>query len=70
MMKKIEQQPLTKQTNTKNMDLSYILRTAVGNAEMKNLENYDIQVVATDELLAGELNARFNEVGATKVKTS
>ena len=69
-MKKTEQQPLTKQTNTKNMDLSYILRTAFGNAEMKNLENYDIQVVATDEFLAGELNARFNEVGATKVKTA
>ena len=60
----------TKQTNTKNMDYSYILKTAVGYKNMENLQNYDIEIVASDETLAAEINTKFNEVGASQVKTS
>ena len=70
-MKKDKQQKANvKQTNTKNMDYSYILKTAVGHKNMENLNDYDIEIVASDKDLAGEINARFNEVGANNVKTS
>ena len=69
-MKNEQQNFKKKTTNTKNMDLSYILRTAVGNENMQNLADYDIQVVASDASLAGKIDERFNEAGASGVKTS
>ncbi len=52
------------------MDLSYILNTAVGNQNMKNIKDYDIQVVASDVELAEKIDSRFNDAGANQVKTS
>ncbi len=69
-MKREEQQKLRKkQVSTKNMDPSFILTTAVGYQNMKDLKDYKVEVVASDRELAGSLNKRFNEVGAS-VKTS
>ena len=58
-----------KTMNTKNMEFSYILRTAVGNKNMKNLADYDVQVVASDAELAGKIDEKFAEAGASGTKT-
>ncbi len=68
-MKK-EKQTRQKQTVTKNVDLSYILHTAVGSQNMQNIKEYNVEVVASDAELAGKIDSRFNEVGAQQVKTS
>ena len=55
-MKKEQQQNFKKkQTKTQNMDLSYIIRTAVGNENMQNLGDYGIEIVASDAELAGKI---------------
>jgi hypothetical protein len=59
-----------KKVNTKNVDFSYILRIAVGNENMKNLADYDVEVVASDASLAGAIDEKFAEAGASGVKTS
>ena len=59
-----------KKVNTKNVDYSYILRIAVGNENMKNLADYDVEVVASDASLAGAIDEKFAEAGASGVKTS
>ena len=59
-----------KTMNTKNMEFSYILRTAVGNKNMKNLADYDVQVVASDAELAGKIDEDFAKVGANEAKIS
>ena len=56
--------------NTKNLDYSYILKTAIGYKNMENLKDYEIVLVASDEALAAEIYASFSEAGAIDVKTS
>ncbi len=59
-----------KQTVTKNVDLSFILNTAVGSKNMKDIQDYNIEVLASDIALAEKIDTRFNEAGAKQVKTS
>ena len=69
-MKREEHQKLRKkQIVTKNMDPSFILSTAVGYQNMNDLNDYKVEVVASDKKLAGSLNQSFNQLGAD-VKTS
>ncbi len=67
---KNEQQIRQKQTVTKNVDLAYILNTAVGSQNMQNIKDYNVEVVASDEELAKSIDSRFVEAGAEQVKTS
>ena len=70
MKKKKDEKQQPKKIETNNMDLSYILRFALGKENMKNIKNCEIEVVATDEQLAAALYHSFNKAGASKVNSS
>ncbi len=69
-MKKQKQPQNKKQTVTKNVDFAFILNTAVGNKNMQNIKDYGIEIVASDESLANQIDSHFAEAGAHHVKTT
>ncbi len=66
-MKDKNELPKVKRTAAKNVELSYVLHSAVGRADVKE---YDVEVVASDEALAADIEREFTEAGAERLRVS
>ena len=67
-MKKQKQKIANKQSQ--DMDLENILKTETKGRNVGTMQDYDVEVVASDESIAQTIDARFNEAGARQVRTS
>ena len=67
-MKKQKQKTANKQSQ--DMDLENILKTETKGRNVGTMQDYDVEVVASDEAIAQTIDARFNEAGARQVRTS